>query len=56
MPSVVSKETPLPLFANDSKCFHVVLGQDDGDRLQEDLNNLFDWSCTWGMEFNVSKC
>ena len=56
MPSVVSRKTYLPLFADVSKWFRVVLGQDDGDRLQEDMNNLFDWSCTWGMEFNVSKC
>ena len=24
--------------------------------LQEDLNNLFDWSNTWQMKFNVDKC
>ena len=56
MPKVISRETSLPLFADDSKCFRLVLGQDDGDQLQDDLNELFKWSCTWGMEFNVSKC
>lgn len=56
MPSEVSRETSLPLFADDSKCFRVVLGHDDGDSLQEDLSNLFDWFCTWGVEFTVSKC
>lgn len=44
------------LFADDSKCFHVVLGQDDGDKLQEDLNKLFELLRLWGMECNVKKC
>ena len=32
----------------DSRQDHVIL--------QEDLNNLFDWSNTWQMKFNVDKC
>ena len=44
------------LFADDSKCFHVVLGQDDGDKLQEDLNKLFELLHLWGMECNFKKC
>ena len=24
--------------------------------MQNDLNNLFDWSNTWQMEFNIDKC
>ena len=31
--NAVSKETWLPLFANDSKGFRLILGQDDGDKL-----------------------
>ena len=56
MPNAISKETSLPLFADDSKCFRLVLGREDGDKLQDNLNELFRWSCTWGMEFNISKC
>ena len=56
MPNAISKETSLPLFADDSKCFRLVLGRENGDKLQDDLNELFRWSCTWGMEFNISKC
>ena len=51
MPNVISKETSLPLFADDSKCFRLILGRDDGDKLQDDLNKLFQWSRIWGMEF-----
>jgi hypothetical protein len=56
MPNVISKDTSLPLFADDSKCFRLILGQKDGDELQDDLNKLLTWSYTWGMEFNTSKC
>ena len=41
MPNATSKETSLPLFADDSKCFRLILGRDDGDKLQDDLNKLF---------------
>ena len=56
MPNVISKETWLPLFADDSKCFRVILGSDDDVKLQDDLNKLFQWSCIWGMDFNAKKC
>jgi hypothetical protein len=52
MPNCISRETSLPLFADDSKCFRVILGQDDGNALQNDLDRLLDWTKTWGMEFN----
>ena len=42
--------------SDDSKCFRLILGQDDGDKLQDDLNKLFQWSRIWGMEFNAKKC
>ena len=51
MPNVISEETSLPLFADDSKCFRLILGRDDGDKLQDDLNELFAWCRIWGMEF-----
>ena len=34
MPNVISKETSLPLFANESKYFRLILGR--GDKLQND--------------------
>ena len=40
MPNVISRDTSLHLFADDSKCFHLILGRKDGDELQDDLNNL----------------
>ncbi|CAB4022732.1 excitatory amino acid transporter 1-like [Paramuricea clavata] len=56
MPNCISEKTSLPLFADNSKCFRLILGQEDGIRLQDDLNNVLDWAHTWGMEFNYAKC
>ena len=56
MPNAISKETSLPLFADDSKCFRLILGRHDGDKLQDDLNKFFQWSLIRGMEFNANKC
>ena len=56
MPHAILKKTSLFLFATDSKCFRLILGLDNGDKLQYDLNKLFQWSRIWGMEFNVKKC
>ena len=36
--------------------FSVILGRNDGVKLQDDLNKLFQWSCNWGMDFNTKKC
>ena len=56
MPNAISKEISLPPFADDPKCFRLILGRDNGDKLQNDLNKLFQWSRIWGMEFNARKC
>ena len=56
MPNVISKETSLSLFADDSKRFRLILGREDGGKLQDELNKLFQWSCTWGMKLNTEKC
>ena len=55
IPNVISRETSLSLFADDSKCFCLVLSQDN-NKLQDDLDELFRQPCTWGMDFNVAKC
>ena len=54
--NVISMEISLPLFADDSKCFRLILGRDDGEKLQDDLNQIFYWSRIWEMEFNAKKC
>jgi ribonuclease P/MRP protein subunit RPP40 len=44
------------LFADDSKLLSVIKSCSDETILQDDLNKLVDWSETWRMNFNKSKC
>ena len=48
--------SPLHLFADDCLLYRVINGVEDTDRLQEDLNKLSEWTNTWQLKFNVSKC
>ena len=43
-------------FADDTKIKHAIRTPEDQVRLQECLDNLYDWSLTWGMRFNLDKC
>ncbi|CAB3981583.1 Hypothetical predicted protein, partial [Paramuricea clavata] len=55
MPDVINDGTYLPPFADDSKCFRFIFGSADQNKLQADLDALYDRSITWGMNFNISK-
>jgi hypothetical protein len=44
------------LFADDCVVYRAVQSKEDHIILQKDLNTLVEWSNTWQMEFNVSKC
>jgi len=54
IPSIVS--SPVYLFADDTKLFHVIKNRDDQLALQNDLNLLYNWSITWQLSFNKLKC
>ena len=54
LPSVVQSE--LVLFADDAKIYRTIQSDDDYLQLQQDLDNLFLWSCEWQLCFNVDKC
>jgi hypothetical protein len=43
-------------FADDTKVGHTVNDENGQKQLQEALDNLTEWSKTWGMSFNVKKC
>ena len=43
-------------FADDTKGLHKVNSKSDADKLQNDLDNLYKWSCDWQMLFNLDKC
>ena len=46
----------LSLFANDAKCFRKIKIVYDCERLQHDLNSLYEWSQVWKLHFIVIKC
>ena len=54
MPNCVS--SCLKLFADDAKLFRRVATTEDHLRLELDLQNLHEWTKTWQMSFNASKC
>ena len=43
-------------FADDTKLFNVVDNQEAITALQEDLDNLCEWSNLWLMPFTLAKC
>ena len=43
-------------FADDLKVFRIIEGKHDQEVLQADLDKLVEWSETWQMKFNLSKC
>ena len=43
-------------FADDAKLGHKAVNERDRVTIQRNLDTLFDWSCTWQINFNLSKC
>ena len=54
LPSIV--RSPLVLFADDAKIYHLIQSDEDYQLLQQDLDNLYQWSKDWQLCFNVTKC
>ena len=51
-----SLQSQFRLFADDTAVYLTVKGQDDNQKLQNDLDILQEWEREWDMEFNPSKC
>ena len=49
-----SLQSQVRLFADDTAVYLTVKGQDDDQKLQNDLDILQEWE--WDMEFTLSKC
>ena len=52
----IDSSTSIRLFADDCLLYRIIRSSTDTDSLQNDLNSLTDWSSTWQMSFNTSKC
>ena len=55
LPSSLSSSKPL-LFADDTKCLKTIRDLSDSQLLQSDIDSLSEWSNTWLLPFNPSKC
>lgn len=44
------------IFADDTKLFNCIHGDEDRKKLQKDLDQLCEWSDKWLLRFNVGKC
>ena len=44
------------LFADDCLVYREINSAEDEAALQSDLNTMVNWSKTWGMHFNPTKC
>ena len=53
---VVSKDTELALYADDTKIWREILSDNDQIILQNDVNKLFEWSVRNKMNFHPDKC
>ena len=49
-------ENMVKLFADDTKVYATVNNTDERDSLQNDIDRLMNWSDTWLLKFNKSKC
>ena len=49
-------EANISKFADDTKIFHEVSSLEEKEKIQTDLCKLLEWSKTWQMKFNASKC
>ena len=54
LPDVVSSTAIM--FADDTKLFREIRTMEDNDILQQDLDNLVEWSNKWQLGFNETKC
>ena len=54
LPGLVSCN--IKMFADDTKIYHTIQSNADVEVLQNDLDKLGQWSETWLLRFNASKC
>jgi Reverse transcriptase (RNA-dependent DNA polymerase) len=54
--SAVTARQIIKKFADDTKLGQIIDSPAAAAELQATLNNIYEWSVTWGMKFNISKC
>ena len=45
-------DSKVAMFADDTEVYQLMMSEDDGAALQQDLDNLSSWSAAYGLAFN----
>ena len=56
LPNCLSPTSKMALYADDAKLFKQIESYEDALSLQSELENVFNWSRLWRMDFNLKKC
>ena len=55
LPNVVN-DTPIKIFADDTKVYHGITNKDDVSKLQNSIDAMYEWTQKWLLQFNKQKC
>ena len=56
LPGVISKGSPITLYADDSKMYRVINTQEDLSSFQSDIDKILDGCKMYKMTINTKKC
>ena len=56
MPGIISKDSSIALYADDSKLYTIIISPDDISSFQGDLDKISDWCKENKMKINTKKC
>ena len=56
LPGVISKDSSIALYADDSKMYRVISTQEDLSTFQSDIDKISDWCKMNKMRINTKKC
>ena len=54
LPSVTN-DTPVKIFADDTKVYHGIQNEGNVQKLQESIDAMFEWTQKWLLKFNKEK-
>lgn len=54
LPDICS--VPTKIYADDTKAYTCIRSNDDHTSLQDSIDQMFNWTQTWQLHFNASKC
>ena len=56
LPNTTANNSNIYLFADDTKIYHKITHNSDTEDLQIDIDNMYQWSEKWLLQFHPQKC